>query len=434
MQKIVVLESEKSLVVSQSNKLMESRYFLSVGEQRIIFAMISLIEPDDEDLKPYLLKIDYLSKLLHVDIKNAYREVDKITSRLMGRVLHIPQGNGDLLKIHWVSVATHKNGYIELEFHPKMKPYLLHLKEQFTQYELNTITQFQSSYSIRIYGLLKQYELIGYREFDVSELREILGIEPDKYKQYKDFNKWVLNQAKKEFEKTVSKNGPFQSDISFDLERIRTGRKITRLKFIIKKQAYQDTLKLSIPIISEPEIVIRLKHYGISDSLARNFHAKNGEESIEKTLDLYEKRLKEQRVKDKSGGYLVKILQEQATLENPHETEQKEIKEQKQKVKIEADQKAKELEEAHKQYEVERQEYMDSYFGNLSPLEYAELIEEFTKSDIFKEKIEPVAFTLQAFKKDGIDSMMIKLFFKQFLMEKKLLPEYLHSFEYWESR
>ena len=40
-------EFEKSPVVVQSNKLIESRYTLSVGEQRLVFAVASMIHPDD---------------------------------------------------------------------------------------------------------------------------------------------------------------------------------------------------------------------------------------------------------------------------------------------------------------------------------------------------------------------------------------------------
>ena len=162
MQTITVSRLEKqSPLVVQSNRLIESRYSLTTGEQRLIMAMISLIHPNDQDFKPYILKIQDLAVYLNIDIKNAYREADKITSRLMERVLHIPEPDGSLLKVHWVSSARHEKGKVTIKFDPDLKPYLLQLKKQFTRYQLTIIAQFQSTYTIRIYSLLKQYQQIG---------------------------------------------------------------------------------------------------------------------------------------------------------------------------------------------------------------------------------------------------------------------------------
>ncbi|MCP4491471.1 MAG: replication initiation protein [Gammaproteobacteria bacterium] len=83
---------KKNPLVVQSNKLIEARYSLTVGEQRLILIMVSMIHPDDVDFYDYEISIKDLSQLLDVDFKSAYREADKITDRF----LHIPQANGAL--------------------------------------------------------------------------------------------------------------------------------------------------------------------------------------------------------------------------------------------------------------------------------------------------------------------------------------------------
>ena len=53
-----------SLIVTQANELVESRYNLTLGEQRLIFTMIARIQPEDEDFKPYHIRLHELADFL----------------------------------------------------------------------------------------------------------------------------------------------------------------------------------------------------------------------------------------------------------------------------------------------------------------------------------------------------------------------------------
>ena len=231
-------KNKKSHLVIQSNKLIEARYSLTLGEQRLILAMVSMIHPNDADFFDYEISMKNLAELLNIDVKSSYREANKITERLMERILHIQKPGGGLLKIHWVSSVLHEDGRIVLSFDPKLKPYLLRLKSEFTKYNIVIAAHFQSIYSIRIYQLLKQYKNIGYREFRVDELKDILGIKTSQYPVFKDFYRRVIGQAKKEFDKK-DKAGNCQCDLTFELEKIREGRRIARLKFIIEQEYHE---------------------------------------------------------------------------------------------------------------------------------------------------------------------------------------------------
>jgi plasmid replication initiation protein len=223
---------KKKAVVVQANSLVEARYRLSNLEQRLIFSLLSKIEADDDDLREYDIPLKELSQLMGIDLADAYKELAKLTKQLMTRVLTIKSKAGNLLHIHWLCRAEHKPGSVALSFVPDLKPYLLHLKSEFTICELETIAGFGGKYTIRIYMLLRQYASIGWREFELAELREILGIEKKEYPQYKEFSRRVLAQAKKEMD-AVDEYGRPKSDLSFEVETIREGRKITRLKFVI---------------------------------------------------------------------------------------------------------------------------------------------------------------------------------------------------------
>ncbi len=299
-------------LVTHSNQLTEARYSLTLGEQKVVLFLISMISPQDTDLRDYNIKVQDFGVMMGLTGHSLYQRMDETLDRLMSRVIHIPKETG-YLKIGWVSSAEYikGKGIVQLRFDAKLKPYLLQLREQFTRYRLFVVTQFQSAYSVRIYMLLKQYERIGEREFGLEEFREMLGIEKKKYAQFKDFRKWVLNQAKKEFDRR-DENGAALCDITFDLVTIREGRRISRLKFIIKRNQYQETLLLDVQDSPLSPAVLLLVDYGIREAVAKRFVDEQGEEAIARCVDLYREQLNKGRVKDRSGGYLATMLEARA--------------------------------------------------------------------------------------------------------------------------
>ena len=64
---------------------------------------------------------------------------------------------------------------VDLCFDPKLKPYLLQLKDQFTSIALQYAIQLKSLYAIRIYELLKQYQRLKQRTLGLSNPRSGLS-------------------------------------------------------------------------------------------------------------------------------------------------------------------------------------------------------------------------------------------------------------------
>lgn len=219
----------KDYLVTKSNFfIMNSSYDLSLQEQKIILTLASMVQPLDEEFKPYKFKINDFMKLLDVDTKTKYTEVPKITKNLMKKVFEIRQGK-KILQVAWLSSAEYEegSGYVELEFSPKLKPFMLKLNSMFTQYRLENILSMKSKYSPRIYEFLKcnEFKQQGYMQIEVEELRKLLKAE-NIYPRYNDFKRKIIMQTQKELRK--------KTDISFDFKEIKTGRKITSLKFYIK--------------------------------------------------------------------------------------------------------------------------------------------------------------------------------------------------------
>ena len=215
---------KKNDLIIQHNDLISGKYNWTVNEIKIVLKSISLLK-SESDLTFKISKND-LVKLLS-DNNYSNRDLKNLSRRLYSKIFEIQGKNKeDWTLLSWFSKLEYKNGIFFIKFNEEMKPYLFNLKKNFTKFNLQNILPMKSNYSMRIYQLLKQYQKIGYRNFTLDKLREILKI-PDSY-LYANIKNTVILKAQKEMEE--------HSDITFEFEEIKTGRKITDIKFIIKKK------------------------------------------------------------------------------------------------------------------------------------------------------------------------------------------------------
>ena len=218
---------ENKLVI-QANTLIEASYKLKPSQQKFLRVMASMIDFGDEDFKMYEFKVSELMELYGIKDQSKYSEIPKQTKELMGNVLTFKDEKSEVL-VPFLSFYKHEKGEgtIKVQFHPFLKPFYLYLNKEnpFTKYQLKNIVSLKSTYSIRFYELLKQYEGIKSRILTIEELRQIFKIEPSEYIRYNDFKRKVILQAQKEL--------ALKTDINFDFEEIKTGRKVTALKFYI---------------------------------------------------------------------------------------------------------------------------------------------------------------------------------------------------------
>jgi plasmid replication initiation protein len=223
--------------IYQNNKLIEASYSFTVLEQKLIRLLASMIKKDDDDFKEYKFKATDLSKTLNIHKRNVYRELDQITDKLMSRYVKIKNDEDEnFKKRHLIKIADFENGILTMKIDEDMKEFYLKLN-WYTKYQLKNIMQFKSTYSFRLYELLKQYEGIGNRLINIEELRLILNIDKKQYPKYANLKQKVINVAINE----INSN----ADVYIEYAEVKKARKVTAVKFfitqnIVKKEISAD--------------------------------------------------------------------------------------------------------------------------------------------------------------------------------------------------
>lgn len=302
-----VVEPCPTNLVTKSNMLIEANYKLGVVEQKIILCLASNISPDDSDFKTYTLPIKEFIKLLELKGKSKYTELRQTTKELMQKVFEV-RVDKKVIQVSWLSYVAYNEteGTIDIRFDPFLRPYLLELKREFTSYKLENVVKLKSSYAIRIYELLKQYEKLQERTFLLKSLREMLGAE-DIYPAYGNFKQRVLVPAQKELKK--------KTDISFKIEEVKKGRKVEKVKFLItstgkKKSGQLELFHENLEEFKRPNTFLEtVKRLGLqlgiqlSDKMINDWE-KYGPEHV---IDLLEK-MQHRKDIENPIGYIIKVL------------------------------------------------------------------------------------------------------------------------------
>jgi plasmid replication initiation protein len=308
---------DKSLTVRQSNSLIDASYRIaSVGEGRLIRALIAQISPSDEDFKLYRVSVTDFARLFDITGEAAYEQIKKAADELTSRKIKIEKGKSWLF-MNWLSSAEYVqgSGYVELCFDKKLKPYLLQLKGYFTQYELENVVSFKSAYSIRIFELLKaeQFKAArnGYfkRTFHYDELRESIGIETAEYALFADFRRYVIEIAVREI------NASSNLEI-VQVDYPKTGRKISHIVFHCEP-ARQTRLDVDEPppvleAVDQPreipEDVRDLVAMGIDEGTAYKWRKKYGVKRLTRNLAYTRAMQKAGKIRDSLTGFLARAI------------------------------------------------------------------------------------------------------------------------------
>jgi plasmid replication initiation protein len=277
------MNSKNLPVIRKSNDLIEARYKLSISEQRLIlFIIANLSTVDDDFLTYYTINVSDVAKMFGLELNsNLYEQIQDATKGLVGKRLNLSK-DGRKTYTTWLSFADYVEGHgsILVEFHYSLKPYLLQLKNHFTQYDLHNIVSFKSQYSIRLYELLKmeafkanngQFE----RRFYIDDLRLIFGLEENDYPLFANLRDRAIDPAISEVSKT---------DLNIiDVRYGKSGRKITSITFVVKIRTVTPTQAIEEKSDNHP-VIDALIALGFSLEVAKAAKTKHGIKRLERNI------------------------------------------------------------------------------------------------------------------------------------------------------
>ena len=224
---------DSSNYVVQANELIVGKQTLSINAAKLLRSAIMQIKPEDEELKPYIVSIPEMAKLLKIPRQDLNRDIDKITDEILRNPVLIKnetKGKIQWVKFSWVKTCKYdseKGIYITLN--DDLKPFLVNLKEKYAQYSLDDILTMKSVYAIRIYELLQAHNMRKVLpkdgviiELTIDEIRTACDC-VEKFKSFSSFREKVIKKAMDEInEKTMYK---------VEYADIRKGHKIVGFQF-----------------------------------------------------------------------------------------------------------------------------------------------------------------------------------------------------------
>lgn len=223
----------------QDNFITSGRYEMTALEKNILYAVLAQLKKTDPIGHTYLVSYKDIIGINNDRIN--FENFKKSTEKLLSRVIEGVLPNGNTLQVNFISHAEYlsQQGVISIGLSPKVIPFFMDLKRNFTTFDLETALSLKSIYSKRFYELLSRYKNLPNKEFSMKldNLKSILEIinfktGKDKYPTYTLFKKNVLDVAFNEINKLT--------DINFSYEAIEgmklgKGRKsIDSLKFEVK--------------------------------------------------------------------------------------------------------------------------------------------------------------------------------------------------------
>lgn len=227
-----VINAQRGYMVVKGNDIIQkSRYALSAQQQKILLSMISKIKPEDEASQTYIFEIQEFCRLCNIDwtsgrnydaIKQALYNIDK-------QIIWVKQPEKKReTRLRWLNelYINEGSGEIVFSFHQDMFPYLLDLRDKYTQYSLINVLPMRSKYAIRLYELLKSYEGVwNIATIPVDTLK--MRLDAQNYTKFKDFRVYALEKALEEINKYTD------LEVSYEAKKINS-RSYTHIVFQIR--------------------------------------------------------------------------------------------------------------------------------------------------------------------------------------------------------
>ncbi len=211
----------------QSHIIVNARYALTKNEIDIVLTLLTAITKEDKDFNDYQFTIKDLE--LKTSRKWHSKQLEDTITSLMSKPIKLPANNKRGFElVGWFSYFKYEdNGLMTCRFDKALKPYLIEISGTRVLADFRHLLPMKSSYSKRMYLLLKEYDKIGMRTFNVEVLQEILQVPKSFQERYDNFKRQVLKKSEADINKFT--------DLEVKMTERKLGRKVIEVTFTIRK-------------------------------------------------------------------------------------------------------------------------------------------------------------------------------------------------------
>lgn len=211
------------LVVVNNNLNKTNLAILKEKELDLFMAIcLKLREEGTKKIELDLSELKDLSKYEGKDNQRFISDIKNVNKKLLKLYCEYETENEIGVFVLFTDYTIYKKEKkLVIQVNEKFKYILNELTENFTKFELNQFVNLTSQYSKNIFRLLKQFSETGWREFLLSDFRELLNI-PQKYR-ISEIDKYVLN------EKILKELGNNFKNLK--VIKLKNGRSVYKLRF-----------------------------------------------------------------------------------------------------------------------------------------------------------------------------------------------------------
>lgn len=228
-QKMEILEKREYKIVKANEIVQKARNDLSLSELKIMAYIFSKIKPTDTELQEYTFSIrEYLQVVGKHDSGENYNDVKRDLKSLRDKSFWLIKEDNTEELVGWLAkvIIKRNSGIVKIRLDESIQQYVIGLFNNYVQYSLLSILPMSSSYSIKLFEILKSYSKLEKHTFEIEKIKNLLGC--NHYKNFKDFRIKVLEKATEEIN--------LYTDIEIMWDTKLKGKKVTHVTFYIKER------------------------------------------------------------------------------------------------------------------------------------------------------------------------------------------------------
>jgi len=218
--------------VAVSNEMIMARLDWDIMMHRILMVLLSQIDSkNDDSFQVQRVPVRRIRDMAQVSQKSIHEEAAEATARLVREPIEFWSADKkDYEGYPIFSTCKYKSreGMIEAKFNEDARPYLLQLREHFTQYRLRQAIPLSTPYAIRTYEIAKMIERPGERrsrQIPISRFRQMFSLE-DKYERHSDMRRRVIDPSVEQVNE--------KTDVDVRCEDVRDGQTPIALQWTVE--------------------------------------------------------------------------------------------------------------------------------------------------------------------------------------------------------